>query len=37
MQKYKISYAKNFISFYLKPWPLNTDQNFKMKSVIALV
>ena len=31
-------FGKNFISVHMKPWPLiNAGQNFKMKSVIALV
>ena len=35
--KHKISYVKTFFSVHMKPWPLNAGQNFKMKSVIALV
>ena len=35
--KDKISCAKNFISVLMKPWPLNANQIFKMKNIIALV
>ena len=30
-------FAKNSISVHMKPCPLNADQNFRIKSVIALV
>ena len=37
MKKHKISCSKNFISVHMNLGPLNADQNFKMKSLIALL
>ena len=34
--KYKISCGRKFTSVHMKLWPLNTNQNFKIKNLIAL-